>query len=443
MQVTKRFSILLVLSTLTLSVLFPLTALATSNCTCFDADGKAQPVDATYECFVLCNDDPGATAVDGSCNCPIEAMSVPLSCEDTCTNANYSTTPSSAASTGTANNSTQIITPRLSVDIPTVDFSEAIEVDGKVLNISFLGAYIAGFYEYILGMATIAAIVMVMIGGLQYAAAGGYGDTSKAKERIKNDVIGLVLLSSTYLILWTVNPELVRLRTISLDNVAEDALMSFSLENCEGVEGMVTACSATSLATLSGWEDSLASMVNSVADETGADRFLMAAHLQIETSGKIDYDSSERGPCGEIGIAQFMPTSFETTVGQDCCVQTVSKDPKRGKEIAASCELGFVAGWPPNSADFPNCNATICGTCQVAMTSCAEYFDTNLPGGVTNWTGIHNTLKAQASFVKKRLDRTGDLAMAMCAYNGSGAQAAHYAQKVAQIYLKYCTDSGG
>ncbi len=440
MQLTKRISILLALSTLTLSALFPLTTLAAGGCTCYDSDNIAHSVDATDECISDCGDSGATILSDAGCSCP-DGTSHIMDCKTTCTNSGYSTAPGNTGAV--SNNSTQTITPLLSVEIPGIDLSDAIEVDGKVLHIAFLGAYIAGAYKYILGIATIAAIVMVMIGGFQYAAAGGYGDTSKAKERIKNAVIGLILLSSTWLILWTVNPELVRLRTISLDNIAEDALTSFSLENCEGVEGMVKACSATVLKKPSGWTDELTAVVNSIADETGADRFQLATHLQIETSGTIDYDSSQRGPCGEIGIAQFMPTSFESTLGQECCVRTVSRDHTRGEQVAAHCNESYDPTWPPDTTKFPDCNTTVCWTCQVALDSCAEYFDTKLSTGGTNWGGISNTLRAQATFVKKRLDRTGDLAMAMCAYNGSGAQAAHYAAKAAEIYLKYCTDSGG
>lgn len=74
------------------------------------------------------------------------------------------------------------------------------------------GEYVAIAYTWLLGSATVIAIVFIMIGGLQYAMAGGHGDTSKAKTRIKNAVVGLVLLMFTWLILWTINPNLLKLQ---------------------------------------------------------------------------------------------------------------------------------------------------------------------------------------------------------------------------------------
>ncbi len=125
-------------------------------------------------------------------------------------------------------------TPILNVDIPGLKLSE-ISIKGNVMSVNYLSDYISAIYDYLLDAAVIVAIVMIMIAGLQYALAGGHGETSKAKKRIKDAITGLVLLASVYLLLWTVNPELVRLGPVEVDVVDDISLATLgSEENITG-----------------------------------------------------------------------------------------------------------------------------------------------------------------------------------------------------------------
>ena len=73
-----------------------------------------------------------------------------------------------------------------------------------------LPQYIAGIYNFGLMVAGFLAMVMIMIGGFMYIAAGGNQTIiGKAKERIFNALIGLVILLLSYTILNTINPDLV------------------------------------------------------------------------------------------------------------------------------------------------------------------------------------------------------------------------------------------
>jgi len=99
-----------------------------------------------------------------------------------------------------------------------------------------LGDYVAAAYKWLIGASTLIAIVMIMVGGLQWSfAAFNAEQIAKAKKRMANGVIGLVLLLSTYLILATVNPNLLKLqvprfpmiKTVSLvDNASCDELIA-------------------------------------------------------------------------------------------------------------------------------------------------------------------------------------------------------------------------
>ncbi len=75
------------------------------------------------------------------------------------------------------------------------------------MNFGQLLQLIINYSLYILG---IAVFVMVFWAGFEwFSAAGNLGSVSKAKQRITNAVIGAILLVGAYVILYTINPDLV------------------------------------------------------------------------------------------------------------------------------------------------------------------------------------------------------------------------------------------
>ena len=69
-------------------------------------------------------------------------------------------------------------------------------------------------------VAGVLAFVMIVYAGFQYATSGG--DTSKqkdAQDRIINAIIGLVLLFAFYLIIYTINPDILKIQELSLESV--------------------------------------------------------------------------------------------------------------------------------------------------------------------------------------------------------------------------------
>ncbi len=89
-----------------------------------------------------------------------------------------------------------------------------------------VGEYINAIYYWMIGAGITIAIVMIMIGGLQYVLGAGGGSAAKtAKKRIGDAVIGLVLLLCVNLILSTVNPYLIRLQVPKLPMLKTVALL--------------------------------------------------------------------------------------------------------------------------------------------------------------------------------------------------------------------------
>lgn len=88
------------------------------------------------------------------------------------------------------------------VQIPGVE-------DGEV----DISSYLLGIYNFLLSIVGIVAVVMLIIGGMKYiTAAGSGGAVQSAKETIKDALFGLLLALLSYVIVGTINPDVLYLR---------------------------------------------------------------------------------------------------------------------------------------------------------------------------------------------------------------------------------------
>lgn len=82
---------------------------------------------------------------------------------------------------------------------------------------SELPSYIKYLFIFGLGLITILALGVMIFGGIQYIlAAGNAAKTEDAKAWIQQALLGLGLLLVSYLLLRTINPDLVNLRNPNL-----------------------------------------------------------------------------------------------------------------------------------------------------------------------------------------------------------------------------------
>src|SRR3989344_3684807 len=87
-------------------------------------------------------------------------------------------------------------------------------------NTDFTG-YAKFLYPFALSIGAVLAVIMLIIAGLQMMTASE-GQRTAAKERIQNALLGLLLLVGVYLILHTINPDLLNLK-INTDGLKVDA----------------------------------------------------------------------------------------------------------------------------------------------------------------------------------------------------------------------------
>ncbi len=122
------------------------------------------------------------------------------------------------------------ILPNLSIPIPDLTFSNAVIAtqDGQAgIQINWIAQWIQAVYRFGIGVATVLAAVMMMIGGIQWLTAGG--DASKvsaAKEKISDAVMGLALSLGVFLILSLINPDILNLNSLFVSKVPADTVDS-------------------------------------------------------------------------------------------------------------------------------------------------------------------------------------------------------------------------
>ena len=86
-------------------------------------------------------------------------------------------------------------------------------VKGSTNKLSSLPRCINQVYVWSLGIGALLALLMTVLGGYYYmTSAGNAEQASKGTEMIWGAVIGLVLLFGAYLLLNTINPDLVNLK---------------------------------------------------------------------------------------------------------------------------------------------------------------------------------------------------------------------------------------
>ena len=101
-----------------------------------------------------------------------------------------------------------------------------------------IGEYIKQIYKYAIGIVGIVAVIVMMVGGVLWMTAGGNPtQVSSAQQYITGALTGLVLVMFSYVILKTVNPDLINFQThtiasIEMQKIAETNISGFKTGAC-------------------------------------------------------------------------------------------------------------------------------------------------------------------------------------------------------------------
>lgn len=80
-----------------------------------------------------------------------------------------------------------------------------------VTNQKDFGDFLNGAFKVGLAIAATLAVVMITIGGLEYMTTDSVNNKTEGKSKIQNAIIGLLIALLIWLILFTINPNLLNL----------------------------------------------------------------------------------------------------------------------------------------------------------------------------------------------------------------------------------------
>ncbi len=146
--------------------------------------------------------------------------------------------------------------------------------DGAEESFDF-GDYFNGLLKFAIGIAGALAVVMIVVGGIQYMSTDNFGEKAQGKEHIKNAVGGMILLIGAYMILNTLNPNLVDFNfKISGVSVSADGIITLSDEEYYAITGVSKPLPAA-----------IDTAVNSAATATGLEYCQIKALVEKESRG--------------------------------------------------------------------------------------------------------------------------------------------------------------
>ena len=81
-------------------------------------------------------------------------------------------------------------------------------------NSSDLSSFLNGFFKFAIALGAIVAVLRIAQAGYLYMGSDIWSNKSRAKEILNQVALGLLLLLAIYLILYQINPDIVKLNAI-------------------------------------------------------------------------------------------------------------------------------------------------------------------------------------------------------------------------------------
>jgi len=171
-------------------------------------------------------------------------------------------------------------------------------------------SYVSNVYKFGIWTIGIAAMLMIMIGGYVYlTSAGNTAQTEKAKNIITDAFIGLILALVSWLLLYTINPDLVSFS--SLKSAIDNAARSYNGEYPTINSPLPANCNATE------WQN----LFKTVSASSGIDKCILQALTAIESScNQVPNRTNGGRDCSAVQI------DAQDQCGADCAILEASPE---------------------------------------------------------------------------------------------------------------------
>lgn len=130
-----------------------------------------------------------------------------------------------------------ISAPQPRIKIPGLNFTDGKTVAGSLeektgpsgagqyIDVPYLGEYLAAMFRLAVVSASILAVIFIIIGGFIWTTSGGNPQRiDSAKKMIGRSLSGLIIAVSSYVILFTINPELVEFKSLEIKLIAKEEM---------------------------------------------------------------------------------------------------------------------------------------------------------------------------------------------------------------------------
>lgn len=181
------------------------------------------PLDAEASCDIICTQlqDAGADVEDWQIQCRINNIVTAL---DQGSIGSTQTLTERVADAESDLLDQDFDRPNLGIDIPGLSFSDSEQrinystgTETRIIASNYIGEYIEAIYGWLIAAGALVAIVLFMVGGLEWMLSGGNANgVQRAKERISRAAIGLVLLLSAYTLAYLIDPDTVTFETLDI-----------------------------------------------------------------------------------------------------------------------------------------------------------------------------------------------------------------------------------
>lgn len=111
----------------------------------------------------------------------------------------------------------KIAKPLIEINIPRLNFSDVksqVDSEGN-LSLPWLSEYIAAIYRFAIVIASFFAAAMMILQGFNVVTSGGGEQKTAAYKRMAQIMVGITIVWGSYIILYYINPDLVKFRVLS------------------------------------------------------------------------------------------------------------------------------------------------------------------------------------------------------------------------------------
>lgn len=132
----------------------------------------------------------------------------------------------------------KISKPLFEIRIPGLSFTEVkntLDTEGNI-HLPWIGEFLTVIYRLSMGVASIVAVVMLIINGIRIVVSAGGEEKTAAYKRIGQIIVGLIILWGSYSLLYIINPNLVTFKALKIKYIQAIPLNLADKETEEATE---------------------------------------------------------------------------------------------------------------------------------------------------------------------------------------------------------------